>query len=217
MDRQFLKGFGLDDTQIDQILNKASNEIGNKVNEHEQAIQAERQKYEALQNELNTANDTIKNLQKSNKDNEELQRQINQYKADIESVKAQAEADRIDMTIKMALTNAGAINPLTVMPLVNRETIVVGKDGTIAGIDEQIRAIAENEANAYLFKQVEETSIPEPQRGGYAPEGTYSAPENPSFGGETLNIGELMGKEFAQAKGENSDFARANSYYNNGY
>lgn len=200
MDRQYLESFGLEKEQIDQILNKASNELGNKINEYENKIESLQQKYDSLSNELETANSTIDTLKKSNKDNEVLQKQIEQYKSDIEAVKQKAESDRVDMTIKMALNNAGAINPLTVMPLINKDAIVVGKDGTIAGIDEQVQAIIGNEENKYLFKQTENTVSIEPTRGGYEPTGSYSEPANPTLGGTELNIGKMLGIQNRQLK-----------------
>lgn len=199
MERSFLENFGLEKEQIDQILNKFSNEIGKKINEYEQKLDAEKQKTQSQLEELETANATIKTLEKSNKDNETLQSQIEAYKRDIEAVKAKAEADRVDMTIKMALTNAGAINPLTVMPLINRDAIVVGKDGTIAGIDEQVQSILSNEDNRFLFK-LEETTVNEPYRGGYNPDSGYQPSTDPTFGKQELNIGMMLGQEMRENK-----------------
>lgn len=213
MERAYLRNFGLEEEQIDQILNKVSNELGKKIKEYEQKLEAQEQSYSSLNDELTTANATIETLKKSNKDNETLQAQVEAYKKDIEAVKQKAEADRVDMTIKMALTNAGAINPVTVMPLVNRDAIVVGKDGTIAGIDEQLQQILSNEDNRYLFKQ-EETIVNEPTRGGYNPDNGFTKESDPTFGKQELNIGQLIGQEMHEQKSSKSTQQAVDSFWN---
>lgn len=214
MDRAFLESFGLEKEQIDQILNKASSELGNKLKEKENEYASLNQKYESLQEELTTANGTIDTLKKSNKDNEALQKQIQAYKDDIEKVKAQAEADRIDMSINLALTSAGAINPKTVMPLINRDAIVVGKDGSIAGIDEQIQNVLADENNSFLFKRQDD--IPEsPNRGGYAPEGTYTKPTDPTFGGGVeSDLGKILGEQRRNDKINNESKKSVDAFWN---
>lgn len=214
MERAFLESFGLEKEQIDQILNKASSELGNKLKEKENEYTALNQKYESLKEELTTANGTIDSLKKNNKDNEALQNQINQYKADIEKVKAQAEKDRVEMSINLALTTAGAINPKTVMPLINRDAIVVGKDGSIAGIDEQIQNVLADENNAFLFKRQEEITE-SPNRGGYAPEGSYTKPVDPSFGGGVeSDLGKILGEQRRNEKINNQSKQSVDAFWN---
>lgn len=194
MERAFLRNFGLEEDQINQILDQASNDIGKKVSEYENKLATEKQKTEAKEEELSKANDTIKNLQKANKNNEDLQAQIEQYKKDIEAVQAKAQAERIDMSINLALTNAGAIEPLAVTPFIDKDKIVVGKDGTIAGIDEQIQQIVGDESKAFLFKRVE---APTPEIGGYKPEVGY-VPETGTTEAP-VSLGTLLGQEKANA------------------
>ena len=190
MERSFLEKFGLEKEQITEILNRASDDIGKKINEYQAKIDAEAQKTASVQQELDTANATINDLKKSNKDNESLQTQIEKYKTDIEQLKKDAENERVALHLDIALTQAGAINPKTVKPLIDMEKIVVGKDGTIAGIDEQIQAIVADEKNAFLFNRNEPANIPEPpDRGGYEPyAGTETPPEQSSSDNMIDNI-----------------------------
>lgn len=170
MDRKFLEDFGLEKDQISAILDRASYEIGEKINEYEQKLNNERAKTEAKQKELDTADETINNLKRSNKENEDLQNRISDYKKEIDRLKAESQQQYMDSALNMALIKAGAINPATVIPLIDKTKIVMGNDGTIAGIDEQVQSIVSNEANSFLFKQEQPQETPEPPyRGGYEP------------------------------------------------
>lgn len=195
MERAFLRNFGLEEEQINQILDQASNDIGKKVSEYENKLATEKQKIDAKEEELSKANETINTLKKANKNNEELQAQIDQYKKDIETIQAQAQSERIDMSINLALTNAGAIEPLAVTPFIDKDKIVVGKDGMIAGIDEQIQAILGDESKSFLFKK---TEAPNPEIGGYKPDMGY-IPESGNSE-PAPSIGTLLGQEKALAK-----------------
>lgn len=170
MERKFLESFGLEKEQIDAICDRASQDIGRKIDEYQQKIDAEIAKTEAIQEKLDTANSTINDLKKANKDNEGLQQQIEQYKANIEALEKSAQEQRINYQINTRLTEEGFIDPRTARALLDLEKITEAKDGTLTGLDEQIQAVKADERNSYLLKSTEPATPTEPPtRGGYEP------------------------------------------------
>lgn len=212
MDRKFLEDFGLEKEQIDQILNRVSNEIGQLKSSQEQELEKKKQEYESLESEYATAKETIKTLEKSDKDNETLQAEIEKYKHNLEAVKAQSLQDKIDMNVKLALTNAGAIEPKAVMPFINMDSISVAKDGSITGIDEQIQSITSDDKYSFLFKSQEIQAPVNPNIGGYNPDSGYTEVSDPTAQGQPINYGKLLGKERSQNRQNNSSDT-SQSYY----
>ena len=175
MDKMFLESLGLEAETIDKILGEVDKAVVS-ANDFASAEKAALQeKTESLESQLNTANSTIQKLKNANKDNESLQEEIDNYKNQIDELKKLSEANKIEYAVDLALERAGAINPATVKPLINMDMIMVGKDGKIAGVEEQIQSITANKDNAFLFRQPEPTPAEEPKvespgyRGGYEP------------------------------------------------
>ena len=77
MTREFLKGLGLEDAQIDSILDENMNEIG----KEKQKVQAAEAAAKAAKTELETANVELETLRKSNGDVSAVQKQL----ADLQS------------------------------------------------------------------------------------------------------------------------------------
>ena len=171
MTREFLEQFGLDKEQINQILNQASNDIGKAIDKKEQELGSEKVSIDDLKQKLETANNTISQLQKDNADNSKLQKQIESYQKQIEEQNKQAEKNLINYALDLELTKAGAINSKAVIPFVELDKVSV-KDGTIIGLSEQIKSISESDEYKFLFKANSEPVTekqPQPTVGGYEP------------------------------------------------
>lgn len=206
MKREFLEQFGLQKEQIDQILNQHSAEIGNALNKPTNNEEQQKITVDELNEKLEKANKTIKDLQSKNKENEALQQQIQQYQQDIEALNIQHSKDRISSYTSMKLKDHGAINVQAVLPFVDLEKGTINKDGSITGIDEQIDQVLSNEELKFLFKH-EEDSVPksqieQPIRGGYEPTLGTTAPEK--------SLGQLMAEQFI----ESSTKTDGSSYWN---
>lgn len=176
MERKFLEDLGLEAEVIEKILAESDRGLSNTQTVSDAELKAEKKRSENLNAELEKANATLARLQTANQDNDKMQREIESYKKQIDEIRAKADADRVDWTIDLALERAGAINPATVRPLLNMDAIMIGKDGQVAGVDEQIQAILGDERNGFLFRSSEPANEPEPQpepvqvvRGGYEP------------------------------------------------
>lgn len=131
-------------------------------------------------NEINEENKTLKQsiserdtqleeLKKSSGDNAELKQQIEALQQqNAEQQKAHiAEMNRLklDNVIDSALTAAGAKNIKAVRALLDPESLKLGNDGNLTGLDEQLKAV--RKSDSYLFS--EKDSEVKPQFKGFQP------------------------------------------------
>lgn len=173
MDSSFFESLGLDQAAVRQAMaevEKAVSDAKSETSEEFSELKSELEKLKTelgnTKTELETANATIGKLEESNKDNESLLSEIDGYKQQISLVKQKAERDKIEFAVDLELTKAGAINPKTVKPLIDYSKVMVGRDGEVAGVSEQVSGLKENEEYGFLFK----TEKPvEPPRAGYEP------------------------------------------------
>ncbi len=110
--------------------------------EFNEALEAKKK----LESDIKTRDRQLEELKKENGNAEELQEENKQaqkkYDEDMKEI-------RLTSAIKAALTGKAQDEDI-VAGLIDREKLVVGKDGTIAGLDGQIKALQENKA--FLFK-----------------------------------------------------------------
>lgn len=205
MDRAFLEKFGLEKSQIDQILDQASKDIGAKVNE----ISTLQSKYDQKIEELKTANSTIDTLKKSNANNEDLVKEVERYKAQVKEQEVKFKETLIRNTAVMELQKAGAINPDLAVHLIDLGLGNVDKDGKVIGISEQVEKIASDEAQRYLFNTTQKESKEQPQqttetveRGGYNPQEGSTPKETGSWGYEAAKAQ----AEFIKANSSTDEF-----------
>lgn len=97
----------------------------------------------------------LDDLKKSSGDNEDLKKQIETLQADNKAAKAEYEASikkmQIDNAINAALMGAGAKNIKAATALLNDvDKFEITEDGTVKGLDEQIKALAKSDS--YLFE-----------------------------------------------------------------
>lgn len=155
--------------------------------------------------ELNTANDTIKErdkqiakLGKAAEGNEELQKQITDLteankKAADEYAAALAKKD-YDVALDRALTVSKAKNLKALTALLDLDKVKLEGE-TLTGLDEQITAL--KESDAYLF-EAEEQTPPEDEEPPTAPNGRGPRFSNGQRNNQSANPADLIAAKLAK-------------------
>ena len=150
MEREFLKGLGLEKDSIYKIMA-----------ENGKDIELEKVKVKDIQIQLVTANNTIKERDKqletlkNSPDNPETLKQQNQQLQDDNKAKDEAHQKeikelKVNSALEKALTNAKAKNAKAVQALLDLgDDVELNEDGTIKGLDEKIKAL--KKSDAYMF------------------------------------------------------------------
>ncbi len=133
---------GIGENFVSKADFNAKNEM---VKTLEQTVKDRDGQLETLKNskeDTETLKATIETLQKENQANEE------NYQADIKAMK-------LDSAIKLAI--AGKVHDEELVSgLFNKDTLIVGDDGNIIGLDEQLKGLQKDKA--FLFKAKDESS-----------------------------------------------------------
>lgn len=219
--KDFLAGLGIEGEAAEKIIAEVDKKVSDAnswTNADKAALEKENQR---LREQAEEANKTISRLEASNNENKNLVADINAYKKKIEALEERASKDKIDYAVDLALERAGAINPKTVRPLLDMNKIVIGKDGSVAGVEEQVSAITGDESNAFLFRQpepepAEAQPVAEVRRGGYEPLAADSrqepdgSPEKP--GGQSYGAiaAEYISSQKGSAEQKVQDFWSSN-------
>lgn len=190
MKREFLEGLGLEKEAIDKIMAENGTDIEKHKNE---TIKAQTDLTD-IQTQLSTANTTIADLKKANKDNDELQNAIKTHEATIEQLKTAASTKEFDMALELELVKSKARNTKALKAVLDLDKIKRKEDGTFEGLEDQLKEKLEKET--YLFETGENKTFFKPKGG----EGGASI--NP-FAKETFNLteqGKLFKENPVQAK-----------------
>lgn len=175
MEREFLKGLGLEKDAIDKIMA-----------ENGKDIELEKGKVKDIQSQLVTANNTIKERDKqletlkNSPDNPEtLKQQIQQLqddnKAKDEAHQKEIKELKVNSALEKALTNAKAKNAKAVQALLDLgDDVELNEDGTIKGLDEKIKAL--KKSDAYMFNDDKQTV----KIDGAKPNASPNDPANPN-------------------------------------
>lgn len=98
-------------------------------------------------------------------DNESLKQKISelqeQNKQKDEEYKTQLNDLRMTNAIKLAVS-ADAQDSDLVAGLIDKEKLILGEDGTVTGLDEQVKALRENKAFLFKEKRNEKPDAPRP-------------------------------------------------------
>lgn len=146
---ELLKAQGLDDNQVKSILGAMKKEkiYTTNLENIEERYNKLKGKKEDLEGQLNIANSTIKDLKKNNTDNEELQKTIKQHEDTIKTQKAEYERKvrnlTLDSAINSVLTKAKAKHSDLLASKFDRDKLVINEDGTVTGLDEQLKGFKE--------------------------------------------------------------------------
>lgn len=119
-------------------------------------------RFNEVNTELKQAKDQVKErdsqletLKKSVGDSEELKKQIetlqNDNKTKDEAHAAEIKQIKIDAAVDKALADAKAKNPKAVKALLDLAKAEISDDGTIKGLDAQIKTLSEAEDSKFLF------------------------------------------------------------------
>lgn len=198
MQRKFLEDLGLEKEVIDNIMSENGNDINKAKGD-----------YEDVKAQLETANTTIKERDKQLKtlkdsvgDNEELQKQITELQATNKEAATKYANDlkelKLNNAIKLAINNK-VHNEDMAASLFDKSKLVLGDDGKVIGIDEQLENIKKD--NAFLFK-TGEVKTP------YNPTGGDGTPTNNPFAKDTFNLTE-QGKLFKENPAQARELASA--------
>ncbi|KSV60297.1 phage scaffolding protein [Acetivibrio ethanolgignens] len=147
-----------------------------------------------LEKDVKTRDGQLEELKKANGNNEELQKQIKELQETNKTEKAKYESDIKDLRLSNAikLSLAGKVHDEEIVAgLFDKTKLVLGEDGKVLGLEEQIKEL--QETKKFLFKQV---------NGGYNPQGGSHTVTNP-FAKETFNLteqGKLLKENPAQAR-----------------
>ena len=148
MTKEELMALGLTDEQVEKIAKDYENYVPKA--EHDQqatALKQAKEEQKRIAKELDT-------LKKNNASNEDLTKQIEQMKAD--AGKRQKEYDatirqmKLDAAVDKSLLTAKAKNTKAVKALLDLANAEVGDDGSIKGLDDQLKKL--KESDAYLFE-----------------------------------------------------------------
>jgi SMC interacting uncharacterized protein involved in chromosome segregation len=150
MNREFLKGLGLEDETINQIMAEHGKTV-NKTKEQLESITTER---DSLKEQLQERDTQLEELSKKAKDNEELTAEINRLKEEnqktAQELQEKLEKQAFDFSLEKALTGAKVKNPKAVKALLDLEKIKL--DGEkLLNLDDQLSAL--KESDPYLFDE----------------------------------------------------------------
>ncbi|CEQ09745.1 minor structural GP20 protein [[Clostridium] sordellii] len=146
---EILKNQGLSDEQINKIIadmkeNKVYTTYIENVDEKYSKLETEKNN---LKGQLDTANTTIKDLKKDNKDNETLQNTIKEHEKTIENLKkdnaGKIKRLTLDNAISSKLSKVDDKYKKLLESQFDREKMTINEDGTITGLDEQYKTISE--------------------------------------------------------------------------
>ena len=160
-----------------------------------------KERFDEVNGKLKEANTTIDSLKKGNADNEELQKQVKEYKEKVTSLEAAAANTRKEYALKEKLTAAGVLDAdYIIYKQGGLEKFIFDKDGSPVGIDDTLKPL--KESSPHLFKAE--------QPGGYKPNGGGNPPAANPWKKDSFNLTEqgriykenpTQAKELAAAAG----------------
>lgn len=151
--RQILESDTDTGAKIDSILDRHHEEV-TPIKEKLEIAEKERSNFKE---ELDKANTAISELEKNSTNQEKVQSEINSYKQQIEELNAAREADKIDSAVELGIMKFKGINPKAVKALLDMDKIRLEKDGSVTGIEDQLKSLVESDPNQFQLDDVQET------------------------------------------------------------
>lgn len=128
-----------------------------------------KERLDEVSGKLKEANGTIDTLKKGNVDNEELQKQVKEYKEKVTSLEMAAANTRKEYALKEKLTSAGVLDAdYIIYKHGGLDKFTFDKDGAPVGVDDVIKPL--KESSPHLFKAAEQPPAGG-KKGGYTPRG----------------------------------------------
>lgn len=194
MNREFLKGLGLDDAAIDKVMTEHGKTIESqktKVTDLESSVTD-------LQGQLTQRDADLKDLKKKAEGSEELQTQLTTLQGKYDTDKADYETKlketQLSSALKLAL-NGKVHDADLVASIIDKATIELDADGNVTkGLEEQIKTL--QESKSFLF--VPESNTPPAIKGAKPGEG--NPPGTPPANG----VGDY-GKQMAEERSKGNE------------
>lgn len=149
--REFLKGLGLEDAVIEQIMAAHGADVGT-LKQEVTTLTAEK---DQLTEQVNTYAEQVKTLKADADLTPELKKKVEDMEA---AQTAQAEANAAEIAevkknyeIDIAISKAGARNAKAVRALLNADAVTIGEDGKPLGLAEQLEALRADPESDFLF------------------------------------------------------------------
>lgn len=187
---ELLKAQGLTDEQIKAVMGamKKDKIYTTTLENAEDRYNKLKGQKEDLEGQLKTSNETIKELKKNNADNEKLQKTIKQHEETIKTLKTDSETKirnlTLDSAINNALTKAKAKHSDLLASKFDRDKLVINDDGTVTGLDEQLKGFKET------YKDMFEVSL-----GGKTPPNPDGKPTGGNSWEDFINNADSMSAE----------------------
>lgn len=148
MNREFLKGLGLEDDAINKIMA----EHGKTLNTTKEQLDSVTTERDSMKQQLADRDTQLEDLKKQATGNEELQKQIQQLQDDNEKIKNDYETkiqqQTFEHSLEKALSGAKVRNPKAVKALLDIEKIKVDGD-KLLNLDDQLESL--KKSDPYLF------------------------------------------------------------------
>jgi predicted ester cyclase len=150
MKREDLKALGLTDEQIEKVMA----ENGKDIEKHKSTADNAKTELDNLKAQITEANKQIDSFKAMKV--EDIQKAANDYKTKFEQAQADATKQvaqlKFDHALEGALVTAKAKNAKAVKALLDIPNLKLKEDdGSIIGLDEQLKKV--KEANAFLFEE----------------------------------------------------------------
>lgn len=176
-----LKAIGLNDDMATKVVEASQEELKGFVpkTRFDEVNNAKKQ----LEADIKSRDTQLEELKKSTGDNESLKEQIETLQSENKAAQTKYETDlkelQISNAIKLAIVDKAQDADL-VAGLFDKSKLILGDDGKVTGLDEQLKELQENKS--FLFKQNEEADGPQ---SGFK----FGNPNpNPGQGNETPSI-----------------------------
>lgn len=195
MNKQQFLDLGLTDEQATKAEAESKKELESYIpkTRFDEVNEAKKQ----LDKDIKARDTQIEDIKKNAGDNEELKKQIETLQTENKTTKEKYEADLKDLqisnAIKLAIADKAQDADL-VSGLFDKSKLILGDDGKITGLDEQLKSL--QESKAFLFKTGKTET-------NYNPAGGKQNKGSNPFAKETFNLteqGKLLKENPAQAK-----------------
>lgn len=155
----------------EELYNQVIQKVGNnKIDVVNNGNWIPKDKFNTLNEQLKTANTTIGDLKKSNKDNETLQTKVGEYETKVKEYEKQIQDMQFNYALEGALKGANVRNTKAVKALLNLENVKLDGE-TLIGISEQIEELRKSDSYLFSEEQKPKFSGVEPTDGSKTPQG----------------------------------------------